>query len=160
MGRRYGKQMKEVAQKIAKFTREEWNVLHDGGSIEILGQAVVSEDVIVRREAKNDVVIETYEALVLALETELTPSLIGEGHAREATRRIQQFRKDSGLEISDRIKLELFCEHIELVDALEYHSDKISQDVLAHSILVHHEKGGNTVEDVNGLSFGISLAVV
>ena len=62
-----------------------------------------------RRTAKSDVVIETHEALVIALDTELTVELVAEGHAREATRRIQQCRKDSGLEISDRIHLTLFA---------------------------------------------------
>ena len=38
--------------------------------------------------------------------------------------------------------------------------EKISEDVLAHDILVHQGSGGTAVEDVNGLAFGISIAVV
>ena len=65
--------MKEVAQQISQLTRDDWTIMSNGGSIDVLGQPVTVDDIIVRREAKDDVVIETYEALVLALETELTP---------------------------------------------------------------------------------------
>ena len=160
LGRKYGKQMKDAAELISSFTREQWDILQNGAEVEVLGQSVFAEDVIVRREAKSDVVIETFEALVLALETELTPGLIAEGHAREATRRIQQFRKDSGLQISDRVSLELFCGDEELSKALDFHSDKIALDVLASSIVVHQKKGGQDVEDVNGISLGIVLEVM
>ena len=72
LGRRFGKQMKEAAQQISQLTRDDWTIMSNGGSIDVLGQPVTVDDIIVRREAKDDVVIETYEALVLALETELT----------------------------------------------------------------------------------------
>ena len=93
LGRKYGKQMKDAAQLISVFTREQWNILHDGGSVDILGQSVFAEDVIVRREAKSDVVIETHEALVLALETELTSALIGEGLPEKLLVEFNNFEK-------------------------------------------------------------------
>ena len=48
----------------------------------------------------------------------------------------------------------------ELVEALTNHSEKISEDVLAHDILVHQGNGGTAVEDVNGLAFGISQTLL
>ena len=107
LGRRFGKQMRNAAAEIAQLTREDWQNLQNGVTIEILGQAIEMDDLIIRREAKADVVIETHGALLVVLDTELTETLVQEGHAREAIRYIQQFRKDSGLEISDRINLKI-----------------------------------------------------
>ena len=157
LGRRYGKNMKAAAQAISQLTRDIWQKLSDGEGIMILDQEIRAEDVIVRRTAKSDVVIETHEALVIALDTEITPELIAEGHSREATRRIQQYRKDSGLEISDRIYLTLFAQDEILANALKFYNERIAADVLALSIEVVQNDGGAHKDDVNGLSMGISL---
>ena len=63
------------------------------------------DDLIIRREAK-DVVIETHGALLVVLDTELTETLVQEGHAREAIRYIQHL-KGSGLGNPDRINLKI-----------------------------------------------------
>ncbi len=157
LGRRYGKNMKAAAQAISELTRDIWQKLSEGEGVVILDQEIQAEDVMVRRTAKADVVIETHEALVIALDTELTSELIAEGHAREATRRIQQYRKDSGLEISDRIHLTLFAQEEILANALNVHSERIAVDVLAVSVEVVQSDGGVHTDDVNGLSMGISI---
>ena len=86
--------------------------------------------------------------------------MVAEGHAREATRRIQQFRKDSGLEISDRINLELYCEKFRIGRGSYKSFRKDIRRCIGYDILVHQRNGGTTVEDVNGLAFGISISVV
>jgi isoleucyl-tRNA synthetase len=78
--------------------------------------------------------------------------LLQEGAAREVTRRIQQFRKDSGLEVSDRIRLILRSTSQELVEAFRSHSDGISSEVLASSIQILLESGSGQCEDINGKS--------
>ena len=61
------------------------------------------------------------------------------------------------MDISDRIHLTLFAEEEALVDALKHHKAKIAADVLALNIEVVHSIGGAHIDDVNGLSLGMSL---
>ncbi|HZJ10746.1 MAG TPA: isoleucine--tRNA ligase [Trueperaceae bacterium] len=70
-----------------------------------------------------------------ALNTTLTPSLVREGLARDAVRLIQNARKDAGLEVSDRIRLELAASG-ELLLALQQHRASIAAEVLATEIVV------------------------
>ena len=157
LGRRFGKQMKDASNAIAQLTREDWQTLQSGATIDILGQAIEMDDLMIRREAKADVVIETQGALLVAFDTELTVTLVQEGHAREAIRYIQQFRKDSGLDISDRIKLQLTTDSTELLAALEANQEKISGEVLASSLQLVYTPPTGEVVDINDIQVGLLL---
>jgi isoleucyl-tRNA synthetase len=160
LGRRYGKQMRAAAQGIESLDRADWDRLQSGETLPLLGQEISAADVIARREAKDEVVIETQDALVVALDTELTEALVYEGHSREAIRRIQQLRKDSGLEIADRIRLRLYSSSQELSSALEQYSSGIADEVLASALEILSVPGGAHSEDINGMPLGIDLQAV
>ena len=68
---------------------------------------VEPEDVEVRRTPRAGLAVAEDGGYLVAVTTTLTPELELEGHARELVRRIQQLRKDSDLDISDRIELTL-----------------------------------------------------
>lgn len=157
LGRRCGKQMRDVAKAITEFTREQWTTLQSGQAVDVLGFEITEADVIVRRAARGDVVIETQGAMLVALDTELTPELIQEGVVRECIRTIQQFRKDSGLEISDRIHLQLSTTDADVLAALNAFSAKIGEEVLAKQIDVESVAPSGTVADINGVSLGLQL---
>ena len=150
LGRRYGREMKQAAGQIAAFSREDWRRLQNGEGIEVLGQMVQMDDVFVHREAKEDVVIETTGALLVALDTELTTALLQEGSAREVTRRIQQYRKDSGFDVSDRIRLTLQTEDADLLTAFRHHQKHIAAEVLATSVTIVETLGLGKEEEING----------
>jgi len=67
---------------------------------------------------------------LVAITTELTPALEQEGHARELVRRIQQLRKDTGLEISDRITLYVSDSPL-VTDLLARYGDYVREETLA-----------------------------
>ena len=157
LGRRCGKQMRDVANAIADLSRDQWNTLHGGETINILGFDIEAEDVQIRREARGDVVIETQGAMLVALDTELTPELLQEGIVRECIRSIQQFRKDSGLEISDRIHLKLTTTDSNVQEAINAFGDKIAEEVLASQIDVASVEADGEVVDINGASLGLRL---
>jgi isoleucyl-tRNA synthetase len=157
LGRRCGKQMRDVANAIADLSRDQWNTLHGGETINILGFDIEAEDVQIRREARGDVVIETQGAMLVALDTELTPALLQEGIVRECIRSIQQFRKDSGLEISDRIHLKLTTTDSNVQEAINAFGDKIAEEVLASQIEVASVEADGEVVDINGASLGLRL---
>ncbi len=157
LGRKCGKQMRNVASAISEINREQWNQLHEGQTLDILGFDISVDDVLVRREARGDVVIETQGAMLVALDTELTDELRQEGVVRECIRTIQQFRKDSGLDISDRIHLQLSSTDESVLNAIRAFQDKIGEEVLAHRIDVLADEAKGTITDINGVSLGLHL---
>jgi isoleucyl-tRNA synthetase len=157
LGRRYGKQMREAAAAIAELSLEQWQTLRDGGAIEVVGQPITAEDVDVRREPRGDVVIETDGALTVALDTRLTEALVGEGLTREVTSRVQRLRKETGLEVTDRIRLTLSTDVDALRQALEAHRQHVADEVLALVLVVQGGSSGDHQMEVEGHPIGISL---
>ena len=76
---------------------------------------------------------------------------------RECIRTIQQFRKDSGLEISDLSHLQLSTTDADVLAALNAFSTKIGEEVLAKQIDVESIEPSGTVADINGVSLGLLL---
>ena len=87
--------------------------------------------------------------LTIALDVELTPALIEEGIARELVNRIQNLRKATGLEITDRIAVRI--ERQEAInDAVLHFSDYIASQVLATTIeLADNLQDTTLIEDMN-----------
>jgi isoleucyl-tRNA synthetase len=83
--------------------------------------------------------------LTVALDITLTPDLIAEGYAREFINRIQNLRKESGLELTDRIHV-LVSEHPEWNQALIKFNSYICTETLAMSLT-----GSNAIENGNDL---------
>src|SRR5690606_15532501 len=132
------------------LTPSEWKTLEAGGSLEILGEAITADDVVVLREPRGDVVIETWEGMMVAFDTELGPELIAEGLARETVSRIQRIRKETGLEVTDRIRVRIATHDAELREALRTQAPWCSREVLAeHFEVVEGSEGAHKL-DVNG----------
>jgi len=131
LGRRLGKRMKEGAQQIQSFTREEWDKLQAGGVVEVAGEVINIEDILVTHHAKEGVVLEVEDALTVALDTQLDEALIKEGQAREVISRCQKMRKSAGLEISDRVSLIICVDQGGLAEALASFSNEIESELLA-----------------------------
>ncbi|MFT5680477.1 MAG: isoleucyl-tRNA synthetase, partial [Myxococcota bacterium] len=155
LGRRFGRQMRDAAAAISALTSADWQTLQGGGTVEILGQEITAEDVMVTRTPRGDVVIETEGAMTVALDTELDATLRSEGLSREVTSRVQRLRKDTGLEVTDRINLVLVTQDADLLDALDTHGAAIAAEVLAVSV----SQSGETAHevDLDGIALSIGL---
>jgi isoleucyl-tRNA synthetase len=157
LGRRMGKKMKEAATRIGTLTAEEWAHLANGGSMEIAGEAINAEDIVVNRTARGDVVIEVDAGLTVAIDHTLDEALIHEGWARELTSRLQRMRRDAGLEITDRIDVAISTNSPEMAAALQTHGAGISEEVLA----ARYRVGADPVEgvelDIEGISVTVDL---
>ena len=156
MGKRMGPKMKEAAAEVAAFTREQWNVLEQGGAIEVQGQQVMKEDVLVSRTARGEVVIESEGDLTVALDTTMTEVLAREGLMRELVSRVQRQRKDLGLEVSDRIGLEVATTSESLKLMLQEHDAKIREEVLAVIVTVVETSSGE-VMDLDGHAITVQV---
>jgi isoleucyl-tRNA synthetase len=100
----------------------------DGESIQIL-----PEEVEVRMTAREGYSMAEEGGNIAALSTALTPELIGEGLAREFVRRVQDLRKNAGLEIADRIQI-FYKASPKLARAVEHHRQYIAGETLALSL--------------------------
>ena len=136
MGKKFGKMMKAVAAAVAAMSQEQIAALETNGTItlDVEGTPAVIE--------RNDVEIVSQDipgwtvandgALTVALDLEITEELRREGWAREIVKRIQNLRKESGLEITDRIRIEMT--HEEAIEgAVADFQDYICGQVLADS---------------------------
>ncbi len=129
-------------------------------SIQVEGnQLVVNPDEVeVRTEPRHGLTVVSDGPYLAALKIELTPELELEGLAREFIRRVQEFRKQSNLEIADRIALEV-CASERLAQAIETHRDYIMGEVLAQSLQITAQPNGefNDQQEFDGESAQISL---
>ncbi len=137
MGKKFGKLMKAVNAAVTAMTQEQIKELETTGQItlEAEGQSVVVEaaDVEIISEDIPGWTIAQEGRITVALDIEITPELKNEGMARLIIKRIQAIRKDSGFEITDRIKVTL--EHNEVLEnAVKVFGEHISSQVLANEL--------------------------
>jgi isoleucyl-tRNA synthetase len=109
LGKELGKDMKAGAEIIENLEPRQIAGLLDGSSlvIEVAGKSIeiTKEKVDVRREERAGLKVINEGTLTVALDTEITRSLLDEGYVRDLVRGIQTLRKDSGLAVTDRINL-------------------------------------------------------
>src|SRR5690606_31770891 len=87
----------------------------------------------IAQQATGDFVVEAEGGFTVALDPTVTPELRSEGHARELVSRIQRLRKDSGFDVSDRVKVGVTAPD-EVSSAGEGHREFITGEVLAVSL--------------------------
>jgi isoleucyl-tRNA synthetase len=130
LGPRYGKQMKEVAALIQTMSADDLKSVEAEGKWEKNGFSVMIEDVEISTEDIPGWLVQNEGRYTVALDVNLTEELLSEGIAREFINRIQNLRKESGLDVTDRIIL-----HVEdnpaTTPALTRHSEYISAQILA-----------------------------
>lgn len=158
MGKKFGKLMKGIAAKMAVLEQDEIARLEDDGHItlDMQGESVTVElaDVEVVSEDIPGWLVSNDGNLTVALDVELTDSLRQEGMARELINRIQNIRKDSGFEITDRVNVTLAPS--EATDAaVENFGEYIASQVLADKITV----AGNDGNEIDFDDFVLNIKV-
>ena len=134
LGPRYGKQMKQIGAAVASLTQSDISRIEMEGrySLEVDGQLLdlSREDFDITSEDIPGWLVATEGRLTVALDVHVSESLRSEGIARELVNRIQNIRKDSGFEVTDKIKI--FIQRSELVEsAVKEHGSYIASQTLA-----------------------------
>ena len=146
MGKKFGKMMKAVAAAVDALSQEQIAELEANGRIylgtleNIDNLEILVEDVEIISEDIPGWLVSNEGSLTVALEVELTEELKQEGMAREIINRVQNLRKDSGLEITDRIHI-IIAPHAEIQKAVEGFGDYIRTQVLADDITIAPNEG-------------------
>lgn len=153
MGKKFGKLMKGIAAAMGNLSQEEISQLQTTGSyeLEVEGQKAVVEatDVEIISEDIPGWLVSNEGNLTVALDVELTDELLNEGMARELINRIQNIRKEIGLEITDRINVTLSPDS-KVGAALAGFADYIKAQVLADNVCIADNDGiAAEIEDLN-----------
>jgi len=164
LGKKLGAKMKWAASEIEKF---------DNASIEkvMQGDFILNEDLVKNGEEPIIISAEDIEVisdeipgyeiatkglLTVALDITISQVLQNEGNAREFVNRIQNIRKESGFELTDRILVTIVENH-ELQSSLMEFKDYICREILAESIEFTPAITGGTTIDVNEISLIVNV---
>jgi isoleucyl-tRNA synthetase len=143
LGKRLGAKMKAVASAVEKLDAAAIARLELGETLEVEGEALTREDILLAREALPGNASETQGGVTVVLDTNVTPELAAEGLAREVVSRVQNLRKEAELNVSQRIQL--------FVDATGPVSKMLEVPELSGMIV--RETLGVALERVNVASF-------
>ena len=149
LGPKCGPKMKAVAAGIAALKAF-------SGSATVEGFALTEEDVLVTRRPKAGMVVASEGAIVVGLETALSPALVAEGLAREFVSHVQAMRKEADFEVTQRIAVTAEVGD-ELRAALAAHADYVKAETLA-TALTFADCPGAASCDLNGRAAKIAVA--
>ena len=157
LGPKLGGLMSKAVAAVAAFTPTQMATVLAGEPVTVTldGQTVTLApgDLLIHRTPKSGLAVASSGTLVVALATELSPALIQEGHARELVNRIQNLRKESELDVADRIALTITGD-ADLLAAVEAHRELIAAETLAEKLTTI--PGGGELE-INGHPCGLAL---
>ncbi len=137
LGPRFGKDMKLISNEIKNFSQKTIAEIEKTGSttIEVSNKMITLDinDVEISSQDIEGWLVANSGALTVALDVTITPELRKEGIARELINRIQNIRKDTGLEVTDKIAV-TFEEHEVIIDAITTNEEYIKTETLTESI--------------------------
>src|SRR5690554_3705245 len=137
LGPRFGKDMGVIAKEIQRFSQEQINEIEKNNEIylEVSGNRVklTLEEVEISSQDIEGWLVANANGITVALDITITDELRSEGIAREMVNRIQNIRKDSGFEVTDKINVKMLCnESMEL--AVNRNLDYIKTETLTDSL--------------------------
>ena len=148
LGPKFGKDMRFIAAEVGKFTQEDINKIEKDKNISInVNEKNITlslEDVEISSKDIEGWLVANEGALTVALDVTITDDLRKEGIARELVNRIQNARKDTGLEVTDKIKLTVL-NYVNLKDSINDNKDYIMSETLTKE-LVFVDELNNGVE--------------
>ena len=162
LGPKYGKYMKQIAALVAGFTQEQIAAVERDAEtvLDIAGEKVVTTpaDYEITSEDMPGWLVTSEGRLTVALDITVTEELRREGVARELINRIQNIRKESGFEVTDKIDVEI--ERTALTEgAVEQFADYIASQTLAVGVKCTDTPAGSFVVDSDVDDEPVKIAV-
>ena len=159
LGKQYGPKMKEVSAVISTFTKDDIQAI-EKGTLSKGGFELVLEDVLISSEDIPGWAVASEGGITVALDITLTEELKKEGIARDFVNRIQNLRKDKGLEVLDKISIEVERNgHPEAVSALMDYKDYISSETQALSMELKDKLADGTDVDMDEFTLKVKVEI-
>ena len=151
LGRKYGKQMKQIQTYFANMTQDEIHAYekNNGTHLNVDGVDVelTLEDALISTQDIPGWAVTSEGNFTVALDMTITEELFNEGLAREIVNRVQTLRKNSGFEVTDRIVISIE-KNEQIETAVERFNSYICSETLANSIqIVDKLEGDDVLED-------------
>ncbi len=151
LGKRYGSRMKQIAAMVAELTQEQIAAIerNEHTTLAVESEALEFErgDFEITSEDMPGWLVATEGALTVALDITVTDELRKEGTARELVNRIQNLRKESGLEVVDKIAVEIEALPF-VVESVDSQRDYIASQVLALKVATSPHPAGKFTQTV------------
>lgn len=149
IGRKFGKITQKVANAIKDLNDNQIKEIENSGNLNILIDDetinLITEDIEIASEDIEGWLVASENGITVALDTTLDDELIREGIAREFINRIQNLRKDSGFEVTDRINI-YFKADVDTTKAIIAKDGYIKNETLAEMIISTQDIQGTEVE--------------
>jgi isoleucyl-tRNA synthetase len=160
LGPKYGPRMKEVAAVINGLTKEEINQLDKEGSISLSNFSLLKEDVEILTEDLPGWIVANEGGLTVALDITITDELRQEGIARDFVNRIQNLRKDSGMEVTDKISISLKDTYEAVNAALEANKEYVCSETQALSLNILPELTDAVSVEMDEFLLEVKIAII
>ncbi len=138
LGPRFGKDMGLISKAIQDFTQEQIQKIDKEGSllIDIAGKSITltPEDVEILSQDIPGWLVASANGITVALDVTINEELRNEGIARELVNRIQNIRKDSGFEVTDKIKVQILKNSV-IENAVDSNLDYIKSETLTNELV-------------------------
>jgi isoleucyl-tRNA synthetase len=158
LGKKYGAKMKEVTTVINAFAKEDISAVEKGKTLSRGGFDLVLEDVLISSEDVPGWAVASENGVTVALDITLTEELKKEGIARDFVNRIQNMRKDMGLEVLDKIGIEVEKDGAAVTAALTEFKDYISTETQALTFELKDKLSDAAEIDMDDFTLKVKIA--
>ncbi|SHM31702.1 Isoleucyl-tRNA synthetase [Cyclobacterium lianum] len=164
LGKRFGPKMKLANQTIQRWGKEEIARIERDGQIEIeldgKTEILSREEVLIQSQDIPGWSVASDGGLTVALDVTLTVSLREEGIARDFVNRIQNLRKDLGLEVQDKIKIKVMPQAEPVDAALMHFADYIKTETQALNLTLDDQITDPTLLDMDDFELAVKVEKV
>jgi isoleucyl-tRNA synthetase len=160
LGPRFGKDMGLISKEIQNLSAEQISQFDKEGSLSVIiaGNSVTLslEDVEISSQDIEGWLVANSNGITVALDITISPELKEEGIARELVNRIQNIRKDTGFEVTDKIKV-LLQKNDTLETAVKANEDYIKSETLTEVLVFEEVLESGTEIDFDGITTKITI---
>ena len=163
LGQQYGPLMKELSKLIQNFHHDEISVLEKGSQLEVhIGDQTVyltGEDVEIVSEDIPGWSVASDGSLTVALDITITEDLKQEGIARDVVNRVQNLRKEMGLDVQDKINIQIEKNNNLVNKALESNQEYICKETQALSLEIKEKVSDGKVLKMDDIKLRVKIGV-
>ena len=158
LGPKYGAKLGKIREFLSSVNANEFVTKLRSGQMVKVGDDIELglDDVLIYPQSKPDFCADVNNGITVVLDTVLTNDLIAEGHMREIVSKIQNIRKEAGLEVEDKIYIEFEADE-EISKIIENFENEIKTVVLA--VEIKNGKDGGFVKDVDINGHNVKIAI-
>jgi isoleucyl-tRNA synthetase len=161
LGKTYGKFLKDISARISELTTEELNAIEKGNPLEFsVNDTFISlsaSDLLISTEDIEGWAVASEGGITVALDIHMTEELQKEGIARDFVNRVQNFRKDNGFDVTDKIKITVEKKDELINSALLANKEYICVETQATILNLEDIISGGSVLDMDQFELNVKI---